>query len=98
MNALYLLSLLGIAAGSVGGAVTGGLDGTVLGGSAGFVLGVLAWLTDNMEQERQSRALLPEQLLSDLNAFARLHAPEQGTMRTTVQEPQTDEREAPIIY
>ncbi len=79
MFALFILSLLGITAGSVGGALTNGLDGMLLGGSAGFVLGVLAWITDNMEQERQSRELLPEQLLHDINAFARLHPFERGS-------------------
>ena len=72
MSALFILSLLGITAGSIGGALTNGLDGMVLGGSAGFVLGVLAWITDNINAERQSRELLPEHLLSDLNAIARL--------------------------
>jgi len=72
MMALMILSMLGISAGAVGGALTNGLDGMVLGGSAGFVLGVLAWITDNISAERQSRELLPEHLLSDINAIARL--------------------------
>ncbi len=72
MIALMILAMLGISAGAVGGAMTNGLDGMVLGGSAGFVLGVLAWITDNISAERQSRELLPEHLLSDINAIARL--------------------------
>lgn len=97
MNALYILSLLGIAAGSIGGAFTGGLDGTLLGGSAGFVLGVLAWLTDTMEQERQSRELLPEQLLSDINAFARLHPFDRSLARATHPDLSTDEQREPVF-
>ena len=72
MIALMILAMLGISAGAVGGAMTNGLDGMVLGGSAGFVLGVLAWITDNINAERQSRELLPEHLLNDINAIARL--------------------------
>ncbi|MEZ4677824.1 MAG: hypothetical protein R2932_26770 [Caldilineaceae bacterium] len=80
MLALMTLAMLGITAGALGGAVTNGLDGMVLGGSAGFVLGVLAWITDNMSAERQSRELLPEHLLHDLNAIARLHGDRNQTM------------------
>lgn len=80
MSALFFLSLLGIAAGCAGGAVTNGIDGLILGGSGGFVLGVLAWITDNIKQERQSRELLPEHLLNDLNAFARLHGDTTATL------------------
>jgi hypothetical protein len=72
MTTLLILAMLGITAGGAGGAMTNGFDGMVLGGSAGFVLGVLAWITDNINAERQSRELLPEHLLSDLNAIARL--------------------------
>ena len=72
MIALIVLALLGTLAGSLGGVFTNGLDGMVLGGSAGLVLGVLAWITDNIDVERQSRELLPEHLLNDLNAIARL--------------------------
>jgi len=72
MIALIVLALLGMVAGSLGGVYTNGLDGMVLGGSAGLVLGVLAWITDNIDAERQSRELLPEHLLNDLNAIARL--------------------------
>ena len=72
MIALIVLALLGTLAGSLGGLFTNGLDGMVLGGSAGLVLGVLAWITDNIDAERQSRELLPEHLLNDLNAIARL--------------------------
>lgn len=72
MIALFILSLLGIAAGALGGALTNGLEGMILGGSAGFVLGVFAWITDNIKAEQQSRDVLPEELLNDLNAIARL--------------------------
>ncbi len=72
MIALIVLALLGTLAGSLGGVFTNGLDGMVLGGSAGLVLGVLAWITDNIDAERQSRELLPEHLLNDLNAIAHL--------------------------
>ena len=72
MIALIGLAILGAVAGGLGGALTHGLEGMILGGSAGFVLGVLAWITDNMDAERQSRELLPEHILSDLNAIARL--------------------------
>lgn len=82
MITLFILSVLGIAAGGIGGGLTNGLDGFILGASAGFVLGVLAWITDNMERERQSRELLPEHLLNDLNALARLH----GEPATTIDE------------
>jgi len=79
MAALVTLALLGMMAGSFGGAVTNGIDGMILGGSAGFVLGVLAWITDNITVERESRELLPEHILHDLNAIARLqHNPTVG--------------------
>lgn len=73
MIALIVLAMLGTLAGSLGGVFTNGIDGMVLGGSAGLVLGVLAWITDNIDAERQSRELRPEHLLNDLNAIARLH-------------------------
>jgi len=90
MIALIVLALLGMVAGSLGGGFTNGLDGIVLGGSAGLVLGVLAWITDNIDAERQSRELLPEHLLNDLNAIARLHfetvAPPRGSDHDVVVE------------
>ena len=72
MSALIALAIVGMTAGALGGALTNGIDGMILGGSAGFVLGVLAWITDNITVERESRELLPEHILSDLNAIARL--------------------------
>ncbi|MCB0185276.1 MAG: hypothetical protein KDE31_13470 [Caldilineaceae bacterium] len=72
MSALTTLAILGMMAGALGGSLTNGIDGMILGGSAGFVLGVLAWITDNIAVERESRELLPEHILSDLNAIARL--------------------------
>ncbi|HRW04865.1 MAG TPA: hypothetical protein P5121_07210 [Caldilineaceae bacterium] len=79
MSGLMTLAILGMTAGAFGGSLTNGVDGMILGGSAGFVLGVLAWITDNITAERESRELLPEHILSDLNAIARLqHNPTLG--------------------
>lgn len=81
MNALLILVILGTTAGSFGGMLTNGIEGMILGGSAGFVLGVLAWISDNIAMERESRELLPEHILHDLNAIARLqHNPTLSTI------------------
>ncbi|MBX3013987.1 MAG: hypothetical protein KF832_20870 [Caldilineaceae bacterium] len=64
MITLLILATIGAIAGGLGGALTNGLDGFVLGSCAGFVLGVVAWVMDNMAEQRvqtaNAESLLPE--------------------------------------
>ena len=66
MIALLILAVIGAMAGGVGGALTDGFNGFVLGSCAGFVLGVLAWITDNMAQQR-NQELHAHQLFNEFD-------------------------------
>lgn len=55
MISLLILAMIGATSGGIGGALTNGLDGFMVGGCAGFILGVVAWITDNMGEQKQAR-------------------------------------------
>lgn len=68
MMSLLILATIGAISGGVGGALTNGLNGFMVGGCAGFILGVVAWITDNMAE--QKRAQHVNQFPSDFDQSA----------------------------
>ena len=53
MISLLILAMIGAGSGGIGGALTNGLDGFVLGSCAGFLLGIVAWITENLAEQRK---------------------------------------------
>lgn len=53
MISLLILAMIGAGSGGIGGALTNGLDGFVLGSCAGFLLGIVAWITENVAEQRK---------------------------------------------
>ena len=73
MTTLLLLSLVGTAAGSIGGIISSGLDGLILGGSIGLIAGVVVWSLASMNaQWRRERRL--NSYFTDTSTFT--HAPD----------------------